>query len=107
MGRFTAQTKFPQEDFRSRYFAGDRLERTVKRVAEVEKDLAGSRYNVAQAALKFVLAHRAVSTVIPGIRNVTQAEANVGVSDLPEMPQELLHKLRRHNWRRAFWYEGK
>jgi aryl-alcohol dehydrogenase-like predicted oxidoreductase len=60
-----------------------------------------------QAALKWVLAHPAVSTVIPGIRNVVQAEANCAVSDLPAMPDNLVEKLRRHNWRRAFWYAGK
>jgi aryl-alcohol dehydrogenase-like predicted oxidoreductase len=62
---------------------------------------------MAQAAIRFVLAHPAVSTVIPGIRNVAQAEANCGVSDLPTMSPELLAKLRRHNWRRGVWYGGK
>jgi aryl-alcohol dehydrogenase-like predicted oxidoreductase len=38
-GRMTAQTVFDPNDFRARYFAGDRLQRTVKRVAEVEKDI--------------------------------------------------------------------
>ena len=66
-----------------------------------------SDFASAQAALKFVLAHPAVSTVIPGIRNVAQAEANCGVSDLPELQPALLKKLQRHNWRRAFWYAGK
>jgi hypothetical protein len=29
------------------------------------------------------------------------------VSELPDLSPELLVKLRRHNWRRAFWYSGK
>jgi aryl-alcohol dehydrogenase-like predicted oxidoreductase len=62
---------------------------------------------MAQAAIKFVLAHPAVSTVIPGIRTVAQADANCGVSLLPPMHADYLMKLRRHNWRRAFWYGGK
>jgi aryl-alcohol dehydrogenase-like predicted oxidoreductase len=57
--------------------------------------------------LKFVLAHPAVSTVIPGIRRVGQADANCGVSDLPDLTAELLVRLRRHNWRRGVWYGGK
>jgi aryl-alcohol dehydrogenase-like predicted oxidoreductase len=60
-----------------------------------------------QAALKFVLAHPAVSVVIPGIRTIAQAEANCGVSDLPAMPPALLTKLHAHNWRRGIWYGGK
>ncbi|HWL17405.1 MAG TPA: aldo/keto reductase [Opitutus sp.] len=106
-GKFTKDTKFAADDFRANYFAGDRLERAVARAEEIRQDLEGSGYTMAQAAIKFVLAHPAVSTVIPGIRNVAQAEANCGVSDLPPMRADLLLKLRRHNWRRAFWYNGK
>jgi hypothetical protein len=29
------------------------------------------------------------------------------VSDLPAMPDALVQKLRRHNWRRGVWYGGK
>lgn len=106
-GKFTPETRFPADDFRSAYFAGDRLPRAVRRAEAVRADLAGSGYSMAQAALKFVLSHPAVSVVIPGIRNVAQAEANIAVSDLPAMPPDLLTRLRRHNWRRGFWYSGK
>lgn len=106
-GKFTQGTKFGPDDFRSKYFAGDRLARAIARTEEVRRDLAGANYTPAQAALKFVLAHPAVSTVIPGIRNVSQADANCGVSDLPAMPDDLLIRLRRHNWRRGIWYSGK
>jgi aryl-alcohol dehydrogenase-like predicted oxidoreductase len=106
-GKFTMNTKFGTDDFRHNYFAGDRLSRSVARAEKVRRDLAGSEFTLAEAALKFVLAHPAVSTVIPGIRNVAQAEANCGVSDLPALPADLLKKLHRHNWRRGFWYAGK
>ncbi len=106
-GKFTADTQFPADDFRSGYFAGDRLARAVARTEKIREDLAGSGLTLAQAALKFVLAHPAVSTVIPGNRTVAQAEANCAVSDLPDLAPETLAKLRRHNWRRAFWYAGK
>ncbi len=106
-GRFTSQTRFDKDDFRTRYFAGDRLERAVARAAEVQSDIAGSGYTLPQAALKFVLAHPAVSVVIPGMRNVAQAQANAAVSGLPEMSDALQKKLHRHNWLRGFWYSGK
>jgi aryl-alcohol dehydrogenase-like predicted oxidoreductase len=63
--------------------------------------------DLATAALKFALKPAAVSTVIPGIRNVRQAEMNCRVSDLPAMSDELEWKLRAHNWRRGIWYSGK
>ena len=102
-----AHTKFAPDDFRAQYFAGDRLARTIARVEEIQRDLAGSGCTLPQAALQFVLAHPAVSTVIPGIRQVAQAGANCAVSDLPPLPPDLLLKLRRHNWRRGVWYGGK
>ena len=106
-GKFTADTRFAADDFRARYFEGDRLARAIAHAGEIQRDLAGTGYTMAQAAIKFVLAHPAVSTIIPGIRSVAQAEANCGVSDLPLMPAALLEKLRRHNWRRGIWYGGK
>jgi aryl-alcohol dehydrogenase-like predicted oxidoreductase len=106
-GKFTADTKFPPDDFRSGYFAGDRLPRAVAHAEAIRADLEGSGYTMAQAAIKFVLAHPAVSTVIPGIRNVAQADANCSVSDMVPMRADLLQKLRRHNWRRGVWYGGK
>lgn len=106
-GKFTSETKFAEDDFRAGYFAGDRLERVIARAEAVRADLAGSGYTMPQAALKFVLAHPAVSLVIPGIRTVAQAEANCGASDLPDLPPELLAKLHTHNWRRGVWYGGK
>jgi aryl-alcohol dehydrogenase-like predicted oxidoreductase len=106
-GKFKADTQFPSGDFRSSYFAGDRLGRAVQRAEAVREDIANTGLSMAQAALKFVLAHPAVSTVIPGMRNPAQAEANCGTSDLPDLAPDLLEKLRRHNWLRAFWYSGK
>lgn len=106
-GKFTKDTHFAADDFRAGYFAGDRLARAVARAEDIRSDLVGTNYGMAQAAIKFVLAHPAVTTVIPGIRNVAQADANCGVSDLPAMATELLTKLHRHNWRRGVWYGGK
>jgi aryl-alcohol dehydrogenase-like predicted oxidoreductase len=106
-GKFTADTKFAPDDFRANYFAGDRLGRAIAHAAEIQRDLVGTGYTMPQAALKWVLAHPAVSTVIPGIRSVAQADANCGTSDLPAMPAALVEKLRRHNWRRGLWYTSK
>jgi aryl-alcohol dehydrogenase-like predicted oxidoreductase len=106
-GKFTTDTKFAPDDFRANYFAGDRLGRAIAHAAEIQRDLVGTGYTMPQAALKWVLAHPAVSTVIPGIRSVAQADANCGTSDLPAMPAALVEKLRRHNWRRGLWYTSK
>jgi aryl-alcohol dehydrogenase-like predicted oxidoreductase len=106
-GKWTKDTQFAEDDFRRSYFAGDRLERSVARAARVSKTIEGSGYTLPQAAIKFALAHGAVSTVIPGMRTPAQAEANCGVSGLAPMSGELLKRLHPHNWLRGFWYSGK
>jgi aryl-alcohol dehydrogenase-like predicted oxidoreductase len=106
-GKFTKETRFADDDFRAKYFEGDRLTRAVGHAEAIKADIAGTGYTMAQAALKWVLAHPAVSVVIPGIRNVAQADANCGVSDLPAMPDKLVRRLHRHNWRRGVWHGGK
>jgi aryl-alcohol dehydrogenase-like predicted oxidoreductase len=106
-GKLTPQTKFAEGDFRNNYFAGDRLQRAVRRVEKIRADLGPDGPGLANTALKFALQPEAVSTVIPGIRNVQQAEANCAVSDEPPMREELMLRLREHRWNRAFWYGGK
>lgn len=106
-GKYTAETRFAEGDFRNNYFAGDRLARAVQRVDKIKADIAPYGLSMPQAALQFALAHPAVSTVIPGIRNVHQAEANTTAADAPPLPDALLAKLHSHAWLRSFWYAGK
>ena len=103
-GKFTRDTVFPAGDFRADYFRGDRLGRTVDRVERIKKDVEGTGLTMAQVALKFALAHPGVSTLISGIRNESQATANLGASDLPDLSPTLMEKLRAHNWRRSIWH---
>lgn len=106
-GKWTPEITFPPDDFRSRYFAGDRLQRTLTRVEKVRAAVGGDEPSMPVAALKFALKPAAVSTVIPGIRSVQQAEANCAVGSMPPMSDELEQRLRPFNWRRAMWYSGK
>lgn len=106
-GKLTPETKWEPGDFRNNYFAGDRLDRTVARVEKIRQTVGSTESDLATAALKFALKPKAVSTVIPGIRSVRQAELNCAVSDQPPLSEELEQKLRPHHWRRAFWYAGK
>jgi aryl-alcohol dehydrogenase-like predicted oxidoreductase len=106
-GKYTKQTQFPTDDFRSRYFAGDRLERAVERVQAIKEEIVGLPITMPQLAIKYALMHPAVSTVIPGIRSVSQAKDNSAVSDIENLSNDLMLRLRKHAWLRAFWYGGK
>ena len=106
-GKYTGKETFGIDDFRSNYFAGDRLERGVRRTEAIKKEFKESGYTMPELALKFALSHEAVSTVIPGIRNQSQAIMNTSVSGLPELSDDILIRLREHTWNRGFWYGGK
>ena len=103
-GKLTKDTKFEEGDFRNTYFGGDRLTRTVDRVEKLKADIGENGLALAQIALKFALDQEGVSTVIPGIRNKWQAEANTAVSDQPPLAPDLVDKLKQHAWNRAFWH---
>lgn len=110
-GKFSDDHQFDADDFRTSYFAGDRLSRTARRVQEIEVDRQrlerAEYYSLADLALKFALAPSAVSTVITGIRNEDQARRNSAASDLPPLTGDMLRILARHNWHRGVWYGGK
>lgn len=106
-GKFTEQTSFGEGEFRASYFADDRLGRTVRRVEKIKAAIGSAEPDLATAALKFALKPRAVSTVIPGMRDEHQAQMNCAVSDQPPLSDELELKLRGHAWRRGVWYGGK
>ncbi len=110
-GKYAGDHTFPHDDFRSRYFAGDRMSRTVDRVEKIRTDLQtfglGDQYSPADVALKFVLARPEVSTVIAGMRSVTQVDQNTRTSQLRDLPEDLVIQLRRHQWHRGVWYSGK
>ena len=106
-GKYQGDEKFGRNDFRSNYFAGDRLMRGVKRTEKIKEEFKESGYTMPELALKFAMTHEAVSTVIPGIRNRSQAIQNTAISELPDLPPGLLMKLHEHSWNRGFWYGGK
>ena len=106
-GKYKADSTFPEDDFRSGYFAGDRMARAVARVDKIKKEIEGTSLTMPQLALKFALSHEGVSAVIPGIRNHQQAIANTAVSDLDDLSEDLLARLQKHNWLRGVWYSGK
>ncbi|MEX0986862.1 MAG: aldo/keto reductase [Bacteroidales bacterium] len=106
-GKYKGNEEFGDGDFRKKYFAGDRLKRAVARVESMKKEFGKSKYTMAELALKFSLAHKATGTVIAGIRNRDQALMNTKVSDLPDLDETMIRRLRNHMWNRGFWYDGK
>lgn len=102
-GRITPDTIFPEGDFRNNYFRGDRKQEVFNRVQKITADLNISADQMPETALRFILSHPAVSTVIPGMRSVRHAELNCQVGDGKGLLKEQLEQLRAHRWIRNFY----
>lgn len=92
-GKFRPDTTFAANDVRQNFFTPRRLQEALHRVDEMRGIVGGATKTLSEAALQFVLANPAVSTVIPGARNVHQVEANVAASGR-KLPVEIVEKLR-------------
>jgi aryl-alcohol dehydrogenase-like predicted oxidoreductase len=97
-GTLTADTVFPPEDWRAVYFGPENLGPTVERV-EALRALVPEGSTLPELALRFILHHPAVSTVIPGMRRPEHVRANLAVHE--PLSAELLDALRAHRWDRT------
>jgi aryl-alcohol dehydrogenase-like predicted oxidoreductase len=106
-GAMGADRVFDPGDFRNRYFEGDRLARTVVRTDQINHLIAHSKYSIRDHALRFVLDNHSVCCALAGARSEAQLLANVKSVQMPPLTEETTKALRRFNWRKGFWYEGK
>jgi aryl-alcohol dehydrogenase-like predicted oxidoreductase len=102
-GTIGPDTEFPDGDFRNHYFRGDRKQQVSERIQAILDDLAIERDQLPEVALRYILSHPAVSTVIPGMRTVRNVERNAAVGDGNGLPDEQAAKLKRHRWERDFY----
>lgn len=102
-GRVTADSEFPEGDFRPAYFRGDRKRQVEEHVDAIVRDLGIARDDLPDVALRYVLASPAVSTVIAGMRTVRNVERNAATSDGRPLPAERRTALKRHRWERNFY----
>ena len=92
-GKYRTDATFAADDVRQNFLTPKRLEELIPRVDEVKSIIGGSARALAEGALRFVLANDAVSTTIPGMRNVRQVEMNTAADEV-RIPQEVVDKLR-------------
>jgi aryl-alcohol dehydrogenase-like predicted oxidoreductase len=103
-GTLTEDSTWPEGDWRNSYFVPENLSASVKR-AEALREVLPDGMSMPELALRFILDHPAVSTVIPGMRSPRHVRANLAVSDAPALGPALHEELRRHRWdRRPTWW---
>jgi aryl-alcohol dehydrogenase-like predicted oxidoreductase len=94
-GKYTRETTFGADDHRTfnrhgeafdvgETFAGVPFEEGLEALEEL-RPLVPEGATMAQLALRWILMHEAVSSVIPGARNPEQARANAAAAELPAL----------------------
>ncbi|MFL6468219.1 MAG: aldo/keto reductase [Pyrinomonadaceae bacterium] len=96
-GTITKETTFPPGDWRAAYFSPENLIPSVER-ADALKPLVPDGSSMPDMALRFILGNPVVSTIIPGMRKLTNVENNVAASDRGPLAPALQEELKRHRW---------
>lgn len=98
-GTLTKESTWPEGDWRNTYFVKENLHASVDR-AEALRPLIPAGMTMPEMALRFILHHPTVSTIIPGMRKIRNVEQNIGTSDGQTLPDDLIARLRAHRWDR-------
>lgn len=99
-GTLTKETRWPVGDWRNTYFVPENLAASVDR-AEALRPLVPEGSSMPDLALRFILANRDVSTVIPGMRRPSHVKSNTAASNATPLGPELLAALKEHRWDRT------
>ncbi len=102
-GKFTLETKFAKGDFRNNFFGAGRMKELAKRTDELKKLSGSIGTTMTDMALRWILSHPEVSTVIPGMRKVQYVRGNTAASEHGPLPADLMMKLKEHSWERNFY----
>jgi aryl-alcohol dehydrogenase-like predicted oxidoreductase len=102
-GTITPDTEFPEGDFREHYFRDGRRQEVFDRTEAIAGDLGVQRDQLAEIALRYVLSHDAVSTVIPGMRSVRNVQRNLAAAGRGPLEPAQLEALKAHRWERNFY----
>lgn len=102
-GTLTPDMTFHKKDWRKNYFTPDRLKEVCTRVENIKKIAESEKLSMPALALKFCLAHPAVSVVIPGMRKTAHIDECVNVSDGKFLKPETLTALKKEIWLRNFY----
>jgi aryl-alcohol dehydrogenase-like predicted oxidoreductase len=98
-GTLTVDTHWPEGDWRNSYFVPENLKASVER-ADALRSIIPPGMTMPEMALRFILSNPDVSTIIPGMRKIKNAEMNIATSNAGGLSPDLMHQLRAHRWDR-------
>jgi aryl-alcohol dehydrogenase-like predicted oxidoreductase len=104
-GKMAPQTQFESDDHRAfnrqgesfdkgETFSGVDYDLSLQAVEEL-RALVPEGWTMAQFALRWILMFEAVTCVIPGAKNTSQAEDNARAAELPPLPAETMAEIER------------
>jgi aryl-alcohol dehydrogenase-like predicted oxidoreductase len=99
-GKMTADTKFPPNDWRAKYFGPENLPKTLSHVEKL-RAVVPDLMTMPEMALRFILSHPAVSTTIVGMREPDHVRKNIAASDAGPLDSQVLQTLKAHRWERT------
>lgn len=102
-GRIRPDTTFPDGDFRNNYFGGNRKAEVSEHVDALVADLGITPEQLPEVALKYVLGGQAVSSVIVGMRSISNVERNAALSDAAPLTADQRTTITKHAWDRNFY----
>ena len=100
-GAIRPETDFPESDFRAFFFRGDRKQKVFDRVERLKLLLNHEAMSLPELALRYVLSHDAVSTVIPGMRSTRHVTSNLSWADGRRLSADLKWRLKQFAWDRT------
>jgi aryl-alcohol dehydrogenase-like predicted oxidoreductase len=102
-GNIDPSTQFPVGDFRNDYFRDKRKIDVKFRVDKIWNDVKDETSSMAEAALRFIISHEAVTSVIPGVRKEKNLLANIASVKEGKLSHKLLEELKVHKWDKNFY----
>lgn len=103
-GKLGPDHQFAEGDWRADWLTTERLQAAAPHVEALRTFLNADRPTLATLALKFILSHPAVSTVIPGMRTSTHVAENIAASDGKLLSAAALENLRQHAYIHGWKY---
>ncbi|MHB1356384.1 MAG: aldo/keto reductase [Anaerolineae bacterium] len=103
-GKLGPNHRFVEGDWRADWLTPQRLQAAAPHVEALQVYLNADHPTLASLALKFILSHPAVSTVIPGMRTITHVDENVAASDGKLLISVELESLSQHAYVHGWKY---
>lgn len=102
-GNVRHDTEFPVGDFRNDYFRGKIKIEIEERTGKIWEDVKTETESLAEAALRFVISFKEVTTVIPGMRKEKNLLANIKSVNKGPLSKQMLEILKVHKWIKNFY----